>query len=123
MKRMVVSFVTLVLLAAPQAYAGKIFGDIKADGKPLPAGVVVRISKPVAPDAKTAPATADTTVTDKFGAYKLQVAEEGKCILSVVLPKGKETETVELAVFSYKEATRYNLIVETVDGKRTLKRR
>lgn len=118
MKRLVASVLFLVVLAAPEAFAGRIFGDIKSDGKPLPAGIRIRITQPLAPDAKTA-AVADSTLTDKFGAYKLNVASEGKCILTVVLEK----QTVETTVFSYKEATRYNLILEKADGKLSLRRK
>jgi hypothetical protein len=110
-------FVLLTILAAP-ALAGRIFGDIKLDGKPLPAGVVVKITQPLAADAKTA-AVADTTITDKFGSYKLTVKEEGKCILTVLYEK----QPVELTVFSYKEATRYDLILEKKDGKLSLRRK
>lgn len=118
MRRIAASVLSLVILAAPEAFAGRIFGDIKLAGKPLPAGVPVRITQPLAADAKTAP-EADATTTDKFGAYKLNVKEEGKCLLSVVYEK----QTVELAVFSYKEATRYNLVLEKADGKLTLRRK
>ena len=118
MMRVVVSVLLLLLLAAPEALAGRIFGDIKLDGKPLPAGVHVRITQPLAAEAKTA-AVADTTLTDKFGSYKLNVKTEGKCILTVVYEK----QPVELTVFSYKEATRYDLILEKKDGKLSLRRK
>lgn len=118
MTRVIVSVLILVLLAAPPALGGRIFGDIKMDGKPLPAGVHVRITQPLAADAKTA-AVADTALTDKFGSYKLNVKTEGKCILTVVYEK----QPVELTVFSYKEATRYDLILEKKDGKLSLRRK
>ena len=118
MLRLAASTLLLVLLAAAPAFAGRIFGDIKLDGKPLPAGVHVQITQPLAAEAKTA-AIADTTVTDKFGSYKLNVKAEGKCILTVVYEK----QPVELTVFSYKEATRYDLILEKKDGKPSLRRK
>lgn len=118
MLRVAVSILLLALLAATPAFAGRIFGDIKMDGKPLPAGVLVRVTQPLAAEAKTA-AVADTTLTDKFGSYKLNVKTDGKCILTVVYEK----QPVELTVFSYKEATRYDLILEKKDGKLSLRRK
>jgi hypothetical protein len=108
----------LVSLVAPQAFAGRIFGDIKMNGKPIADSVRVRITAPLAAEAKTGP-TADSTLTDKFGSYKLNVKQEGRCILTVVFEK----QPVELTVFSYKEATRYDLILERKDGKLSLRRK
>jgi hypothetical protein len=107
-----------LLLAAPPAFAGKIFGDIKLNGKPLPDSVRVKITAPLPAEAKTG-AVADSTMTDKFGSYRLNVKEEGRCLLTVVFEK----QPVELTVFSYKEATRYDLILERKDGKLTLRRK
>ena len=110
------------------AWAGRIFGDIKLDGKPLPPGVLVMIrhvkdekkadEKKPAP-AKATPAKVDSTTTDKFGSYKLSVKEEGKCILEVLY----ENQKASLEVFSYKEATRYDLILEKKEGKLSLRRK
>ncbi|MBN1503547.1 MAG: hypothetical protein JW952_00620 [Candidatus Eisenbacteria bacterium] len=41
---MVASVILLVCLATPDASAGRIFGDIKMDGKPVPAGLKVTIA-------------------------------------------------------------------------------
>jgi hypothetical protein len=116
----------LICCAAPDAFAGRIFGDIKLDGKPVPAGLTVTIATalpPAAPGAKPkpkpAPVLADSTATDKFGSYKLNVKEEGKCILTLVYEK----QPVTLEVFSYKQATRYDLILEKKDGKLSLRRK
>jgi hypothetical protein len=104
-------------LAASTATAGRVFGDIKtADGKPVAEGLRVRVA-PVKPGA--APAVVDSTATDKFGSYKLTVKEEGKCVLTVVCEKQAAT----LEVFSYKDATRYDLVLEQKDGKWTLRRK
>ena len=72
----------LIVLAAASALAttasaGRLFGDISADGKPLPAGVKVRVTRP------GTSTVADSTTTDKFGSYKLLVKEEGKSVLTV----------------------------------------
>src|SRR5262245_18910644 len=92
----------LLALTASSASAGRIFGDIKMDGKPVPEGIKVRISQPVAEaaekdaagkgeakseaKAEKAPQVApiDTCATDKFGAYKLNVKTEGKCTLTLL---------------------------------------
>lgn len=108
----------MVLMAAlvvfsSEAIAGKIFGDISMDGKPVAAGIKVRITRP------GATAIADTTVTDKFGSYKLLVKEEGKSTLTLLY----EGKPLELTVFSNKEATRYDLVVEKKDGKLGLRRK
>ena len=125
MKRIVVvSMVLFVCLAAANAHAGRIFGDIKMDGKPVPAGLTVTIA-PVPPagapgdTTKRAAAAGDTTLTDKFGSYKLSMKQEGKCVLTLAYEK----EALTLEVFSYKNATRYDLILEKKDGKLSMRRK
>lgn len=123
MRRLTIFTAALALgLGAADASAGRIFGDIKLDGKPLPEGLLVTIA--VIPPAEAgkpagAPTPADTTTTDKFGSFKLNVKPEGKCALTLVYEK----QPVTLEVFSYKEATRYDLILEKKDGKLSLKRK
>ena len=103
-----------VLGALPTAaHAGKIFGDISLGGKPVAAGIKVKVTRP------GVGAVADSTVTDKFGSYKLMVKEEGKAVLTVLY----ENKPLELAVFSNKEATRYDLVVEKKDGKASVRRK
>jgi len=118
MIRAVIPALLLALLAAPQASAGRIFGDIRMNDKPLPDSVRVRITAPLAAEAKTG-AVADSTLTDKFGSYKLNVKDDGRCILTLVYEK----QHLELVVFSYKQATRYDLILERKDGKLSLRRK
>jgi hypothetical protein len=120
------TLVLLLCLAATNAFAGRIFGDIKMDGKPVPEGLKVTIAMAPAPaqpnakePAKTAPAIVDTSVTDKFGSYKLNVKDEGKCILTLVY----NNQPVTLEIFSYKAPTRYDLILELKDGKPSLRRK
>ena len=141
LRSIVVPAALLLGLSASGASAGRIFGDIKMEGKPLPAGVAVRVTVPVAEAAKEPPkgeakeeakaeakaepkakpkvAIADSTVTDKFGSYKLTVKNEGKCTLTVMYEK----QPLALEVFSYEDATRYDLIVEKKDGKLGLRRK
>lgn len=97
-------------LATSNASAGRIFGDIKIDGKAVPAGLPVKL---------TCATPADSTTTDKFGSYKLMAKEEGKCSLTL----SYENQPVSLDVFSYKEATRYDLVLEKKDGKLALRRK
>jgi hypothetical protein len=118
MSRVLCTSLVLGLLLASPAWAGRIFGDITMGGKPVPEGLQVSITQPLADKDSTA-AGADTTKTDKFGSYKLNVKTEGKCLLTLVYEK----QPVQLAVFSYKVATRYDLILEKVDGKLTLRRK
>ena len=121
------AFAAWVCVSASSALAGRIFGDIKTEGKPVPAGLTVLIA--VSPPAdgaeakgdkpKPGPAAADTATTDKFGSYKLNVKGEGKCVLTLLYDKQAPT----LEVFSYKEATLYDLILEKKDGKYSLRRK
>ncbi|MGB5106934.1 MAG: hypothetical protein WBP29_06510 [Candidatus Zixiibacteriota bacterium] len=111
----------LTLLPLTQLFAGRIFGDIKMGDKPLPEGTKLTITAPVkAVKPAPAPVIADSSATDKFGAYRMTVKEEGKCVLTVYIEK--QTPTIE--VNSYTNATRYDLILEKdKDGKYNLKRK
>ena len=109
----IVMLMAALVVFSSEASAGKIFGDISMDGKPVAAGIKVRITRP------GATAIADTAVTDKFGSYKLMVKEEGKSTLTLLY----EGKPLELTVFSNKEATRYDLVVEKKDGKLSLRRK
>ena len=111
--RLLTLLTALLVVLSTEAIAGKIFGDVSIDGKPVAAGIKVRITRP------GATAIADTAVTDKFGSYKLMVKEEGKSTLTILY----EGKPLELAVYSNKEATRYDLVVEKKDGKLGLRRK
>ena len=121
MRQRLVVLLMLLCLPPSSAFAGRVFGDIKMNAKPLAAGVPVKIFRPLPAGAKTTatPSMADSTATDKFGSYKLTVKEEGKCTLAILYEK----QTLSLEVFSYKEATRYDLILEKKDGKLNLRRK
>ena len=111
----------LLAFSSSLAHAGRIFGDINFGGKPLPEGVLVTLQPVVKAEGseKPAPAPVDSTKTDKVGSYKFTVKSEGKCSLTVHYEK----ESASLEVFSYKEATRYDLILEKKEGKLTLRRK
>lgn len=120
----VVGIIILALLPLTQLFAGKIFGDIKMGDKPIAEGSKLTITAPIKPaeagKAAVTPAVVDSGVTDKFGAYRLNVKEEGKCILTVQIEK----QSPSLEVFSYANATRYDLVLaKDKDGKYSLKRK
>jgi hypothetical protein len=118
-RRYLLSLVLLVLLPG-SAFAGRVFGDIKLGGKPLAAGTPVKIARVTGEDAKKPVlVAADSSGTDQYGSYKLTVKEPGKCVLTILYEK----QTASLEVFSYKEATRYDLILDKTDGKLTLRRK
>ena len=108
----------VIALGASNASAGRLFGDVKVSGKPAAEGMLITVQaapKPAAEKEKVAAAPVDSVKTDKFGSYKLMVKDEGKCTLTV--PTRSRRRSLE--VFSYKEATRYDLILEKKDGKLT----
>jgi len=123
--RLQVSVALIVIaLGASSASAGRLFGDVKIDGKPAPEGMLITVQAAAAKGEdkekeKAPPAPIDTVKTDKVGSYKVVVKHEGKCILT--LHRGNQTATLE--VFSYKEPTRYDLIVEEKEGKLTVRRK
>ena len=120
--RLVLPAILFLFLPLSNAWAGRVFGDIRMDGKPLPAGVPVWVQRPPADPKKKdvpPPAKVDSTATDKFGSYKLSVKEEGKCFLTIVYEK----QAVSLEIFSYKDPTRYDLILERKEGKLSLRRK
>ena len=99
----------LVLVAVPSlAGAGEIYGSIKENGKPVRDGLKVE----VACGGKTVAGE-----TDKFGAYRLFAQEEGKCTLTVRI--GDERPAI--AVRSFDDSARYNLVLERKDGKYALR--
>lgn len=111
----------VVAVAASSASAGRLFGDVKVSGKPASEGMLITVqaaAKPADKD-KGSSAPIDSVKTDKVGSYKVMVKYEGKCTLTVHV--GKNTAVLE--VFSYKEPTRYDLIVEEKDGKLTVQRK
>jgi hypothetical protein len=114
-------FVVLVLaasLAASTAMAGRLLGDIKLDGKPVAAGLSVRLAAAPQPGGAAA-VVVDSTATDKFGSYKLMAKDEGKYVLTLMYEK----QPVTLEVYAYKEPTRYDLVLEKKDGKLSLRRK
>ena len=119
MRHQIAAALVLVAVTATSATAGRIFGDVKVAGKPAPEGILITIQPVAKSTEKDKGAPIDSVKTDKVGSYKVVVKEEGKCTLTVHV--GKKTATLD--VFSYKEPTRYDLIVEEAEGKLTVKRK
>lgn len=115
----IVALVLCIWLTASSAVAGRLLGDIRLDGKPVAEGLRVRLVAAVVAKPGAAPAVIDSTVTDKFGSYKLMAKDEGKYVLTLVYEK----QTVSLEVYAYKEATRYDLVLGQKDGKLSLSRK
>lgn len=118
-RTIVVVLMLCICLTASSALAGRLLGDIRLDGKPVAEGLRVRLAAATPAKPGAAPAVVDSTVTDKFGSYKLMAKDEGKYILTLVFEK----QPVSLEVFAYKEATRYDLVLEKKDGKLSLRRK
>lgn len=112
---------SVAVLGASSATAGRLFGDVKLADKPVAAGVLITIQPVPKAEAgeKAATTPPDSAITDKLGSYKIMIKNEGKCTLTVHLEK----QTAALEVFSYKEPTRYDLILEEKDGKLTVRRK
>ena len=120
--RLQVSAALIVLaVAASSVTAGRLFGDVKISDKPASEGMLITVQAAAKPTDKEKGTSVpiDSVITDKVGSYKVMVKYEGKCTLTVHV--GKNTAVLE--VFSYKEPTRYDLIVEEKDGKLTVRRK
>ena len=105
----VLALSALLVAAIPAAAgAGEIYGSIRESGKPVEEGLKVEVvcgETPVAAE------------TDTYGAYRLFVQKEGKCTLTVTVGDEKPS----IAVHSFEDSARYNLILEKRDGKLTLR--
>lgn len=106
----ILTAIVLLLLAAGFAAAGEIYGTVSEEGKPLPAGVAVRVACPGA--------TAEGS-TDAYGAYSVKVGGTGKCSLTIPSLPGAPT----LSVNVYEKSARYDLAVSKAGGKATLARK
>jgi len=109
--RITTSTLLLLLFACSCAFAGELYGTIEFGDKPVGDGVKLELL--------TANKQSYTCVTDKFGAYRLFVKENGKCTLTIHF-KG-QSPSVEL--FSYDKSTRYDWVLEIKDGKYSIRRK
>ncbi len=92
------------------ALAGEIYGTIADAGKPVQAGIKVEV---------TVAGKTFAGETDKNGTYHVFAAEKGKGVLTAYYKDQKPSGDI----FSYEKSTRYDWVVETADGKLTLKRK
>ena len=95
-------------ISCTTALAGEIYGTVKEAGKPVQAGTKVEV--------KCAKGSYSAE-TDKLGSYRLFVPEQGKCTLSV---KSGDLSP-QMAVHSFEDSARYNLVLEKKDGKPSLR--
>jgi len=100
----------LFLLFSSITLAGEVYGTLREGGKAVTKGIKVEIVTP----KKTY-----TTVTDTYGSYSLYVLENGKCTLKAYYKN--QTPTFEL--HAYDKSTRYDMSLESKDGKYLLKRK
>jgi len=112
MRSITAGLVTTIALLAPAVLsAGQIYGTIVADGK----GV-----KDVAVDIKCGSNEAVSAKTAADGAYRINVAQQGQCTLTLPSYEGSPSA----AIFSGPNPAAYNYeLVKGANGKFELKRR
>lgn len=98
------------LLRATMGFAGKIYGGITENGKPVASGVKVEV---------TCGSNNYAGQTDANGAFNLFSPDQGKCLLKVYY----QGQTPSFDVNSYEGSVQYDLILEKQDGKYSLKRK
>ncbi len=106
----IASILLALALSCPLALAGEVYGTITEGGKPVAPGVKVEIA---------VTGKVYNGETDKFGSYRIFVKEKGKCTLTVHLKE----QSPSVGLFSYDKSTRYDWVVETKDGKLSLRRK
>ena len=100
----------LMILFPSMIQAGEIYGTLREGGKAVAKGIKIEVISP----AKTY-----TVQTDAYGSYRLYVGEKGKCTFKVSY-KNQEPSFV---IYSYDKSTRYDMSLESKDGKYTLRRK
>jgi hypothetical protein len=87
-----------------------LYGTITEGGKAVASGMKVEIG---------AADNSYSTETDKFGSYRVFVKEKGKCTFTLHV----RDQSPSVGLFSYDKSTRYDWVLETKDGKPSLRRR
>ena len=105
-----VIYVLIIISMTAIAAAGEIFGTIIDGNKAVPEGTKVEV---------TVAGKTFTGTIDKTGTYHVFAAEKGKGTLTAFYKDQKPAADV----FSFEKATRYDYVVETAEGKMTLKRK
>ena len=99
--------VPAVALVGAAAF-GEIFGDLRLGDKYLADAKV---------ELKCADQIASAT-TDSSGSFRISVKGNGKCTVAV----SHDKQTAELSIVVFDKPARYRLVLESKDGKYTLKR-
>ncbi len=110
MIKIFIPFFILFLLFFSSMLAGEIYGTLREGGKAVSKGIKVEI---------VTPKKSYTTLTDTYGSYRLYVLEKGKCTFKVYY----KNQTPSFDLYSYDKSTRYDMSLETKDGKYSLKRK
>ena len=97
-------------LCASPLLAGEIYGTVTEGGKSVGEGIAIAVKC----GGESYPAK-----TDKGGAYHLVVREKGKCSLTVHY----KDQTPSVDVASYDDGVQVDLVLESKDGKYTLRRK
>ncbi len=108
MKRMLLGL--FLAAAVTTARSGEIFGTLTDGNKPVPPGTKVEV---------TAGGNTYAGETDKFGGYRIFVKEKGKATLKV----NYSNQAPTFDVMSFEKGTRYDLVLESKDGKYSLRRK
>ncbi|MEO8191590.1 MAG: hypothetical protein ABI682_14725 [Acidobacteriota bacterium] len=110
MKKLMMILAVSCFVPAGAALASEVFGTVSEAGKPLPAGVPLKLE---------CEGGAASGVTDEFGSYSLKTPATGDCRLSLT-HKGASPS---LKVTLYEKPSRYDLVVKGEAGKLTLTRK
>jgi bifunctional ADP-heptose synthase (sugar kinase/adenylyltransferase) len=105
-----VESVLAVLLFAATARAGEVYGTVTEAGKPVAAGMALKLA---CGDASTA------AKTDAYGSYSVKINATGKCTLTVASLAGAPSITVNV----YEKSARYDLTLAQSGGKYTISRK
>jgi hypothetical protein len=110
LRKALILVAVLGLGSAAAASAAEVFGTISDNGKPLPAGVEVKLD---------CGGGSVSGKTDQYGSYTLRSATAGDCNLTLSY-KGS---SASLKVTLYEKPNRYDLVVREEGGKLTLARK
>lgn len=101
----------VMLMLAPAALAGEMYGTITEGGKPVGEGVAI--------EAQCGSASYPAVKTDKTGTYHLALKEKGKCRLTVRY----KNQAPAIEVASYDEGVQVDLVLEAKGGNYSLRRK
>ncbi len=99
----------LLVVLMNDAKAGGIYGSLQLDSRAVAEGTQIALN---------CSGQIVTSAVQKYGRYRVQVNVEGPCSFSVSGYSGAVTHLI-----SYREATRYNLIITRHGSGYSLKRR